>query len=99
MASLRKGHGMNRARIWLAVSATAAMLVAAPMSAMAQEAVPVTTDEYGIVGWQDDQTGPIYGNLSDVQAQQAARAEAQLQADMSSNPELYAGADMDDCAQ
>jgi hypothetical protein len=89
---------MNRRRTWFAIAALATGLAVAPMSALAQEAVPGATDPLIIVGWEDNDGGPIMGHASDIEAMQRARAQTQLVAEVASNPDFYA-ADMNGCAQ
>jgi hypothetical protein len=88
---------MNRIPIWLAVAALATTLAAAPMTAMAQEAVPVVSDPLIIIGWQEDDGGPIMGHASDIQAMQLAQ-QAKLQAEIAADPVLLAGG-TGDCTQ
>jgi hypothetical protein len=89
---------MNRTRIWIAVAALATTVLVAPITAAAQPASPADDDPLMIIGWQDDDGGPIYGHASDIQAINQARAQAQQQALALAQPDLVAGT-MNDCNQ
>jgi hypothetical protein len=62
------------------------------LTASAQEVTPAANDPLIIVGWQDDDGGPIYGHASDIAAINQARAQAQQQAQLAADPDLFAGA-------
>jgi hypothetical protein len=70
---------MNRIRTSFILAALATTIIAGPITASAQEATPATSDPLIIIGWQDDDGGPIYGHASDIQAINQARAQAQQQ--------------------
>ena len=80
---------MNHTRAWLAVAILATTLAASPLTAAAQELAPAT-DPLIIVGWEDNDGGPIYGHASDLQAINQARAQAQLEAEVAAAPNLLA---------
>jgi hypothetical protein len=70
---------MHRIRTSFIVAALATTIMTGPITASAQEAAPATDDPLIIIGWQDDDGGPIYGHASDIQAINQARAQAQRQ--------------------
>jgi hypothetical protein len=89
---------MTRIRTWFAVAALATTLAAWPITAAAQDSASAANDPLIIIGWQDDDGGPIYGHASDIRAINQARAQAQSQAQAAAEPDLLAGY-VPDCAQ
>src|SRR5579859_6692152 len=103
---------MTRTPRWIALAAVATALTAAPLSVSAQEVAPTlpgatlpaaapaaaTADDqqWIIVGWQDDDGGPIYGTAADIQRINQERAQAQLQQLEATQPDLFAGAPTDE---
>ena len=83
---------MTPTRKFFIVAALAATLSGLPLTASAQEVTPAANDPLIIVGWQDDDGGPIYGHASDIAAINQARAQAQQQAQLAADPDLFAGA-------
>jgi len=87
---------MNRTRTWMAVAALVTTFAAWPLTAAAQEMTPATSDPMIIVGWQDDDGGPIYAQESDLPA--IMQAQARRSAQIVAEPNLLAGG-MGDCMQ